>query len=63
MISKNVIISDLEFKTAYIMEKVNDRVLEKMKSKAKYNKRVSNRDKLNNKRGNKKWKIFGRVIL
>lgn len=47
MRDRSVIISELEFKTAYTMDKVTERTLKRMKAKAKYNKRVANR-----KRGN-----------
>lgn len=54
MRDRSVIISNLELKTAYIMDKVSLRTLERMKVKAKknakYNKRVRNRKKLFNKR-------------
>ena len=54
MRDRSVIISNLEFKTALILEDVTERTLQRMKVKAnknaKYNKRVRNRKKLFNKR-------------
>lgn len=43
MRDRSVIISNLEFKTALILEDVTERTLQRMKAKAKYNKRVKNR--------------------
>lgn len=43
MRDRSVIIEEFKYNASHVMDKVTERTLQRMKAKAKYNKRVANR--------------------